>query len=410
VIQLRSGSATDVGRFRSKNEDTPFTRDGLYAVADGMGGHRGGDVASQIAVEVLAEEFQAPDAVALLDAVHAANDAVYGHASDDPDLRGMGTTLIAIAPVSDGDHDTVAWVHVGDSRIYLFRDGELTQLTEDHTLVEEMVRDGRIAPEDARSHPQRNIVTRALGIDADVLIDAGTVDPYEGDRFLLCSDGLFNEVEEPRIAATLRRLADPKEAADELVRLANEHGGRDNITVVVVDLADDGDVAEAASAALAGREGTVESHADRDGDGAEPSRAERRAARREERGRVVTWRVALFAGLFVVILLLAAGALGYYARRTYYVGFEGDRVAIFKGKPGGVLWFDPTLEETTRIDRDDVPAARLAQLDDGREVSSLDEAEEYLENLEDQIERSQPTTTTTSTTATTLPGTPTSVP
>ena len=158
----------------------------------------------------------------------------------------MGTTLVALAPVDDDD--LVAWVHVGDSRIYLFRDGELEQLTEDHSLVEQWVREGTISPEEARSHPQRNILTRALGIGADVGIDAGTVIPYAGDRFVLCSDGLFNEVDEPRIESTLRRLADPQEASRELVRQAIDSGGRDNITVIVVDVVDDDDAAMTAAA------------------------------------------------------------------------------------------------------------------------------------------------------------------
>src|SRR5881275_2757477 len=150
-----------------------------------MGGHRGGAVASQVALESLDSTFEEPSSDALVHAAYVANDAVFERASDDPDLRGMGTTLVAIAPVEEDD--LIAWVHVGDSRIYLFRDGELDQLTEDHSLVEEWVREGTISAEEARSHPQRNILTRALGIGSEVGIDAGSVIPYAGDRLVLCS-------------------------------------------------------------------------------------------------------------------------------------------------------------------------------------------------------------------------------
>ena len=134
----------------------------------------------------------------------------------------------------------MAWANVGDSRVYLFRDGALTQLSEDHSLVQGLVRDGQLTKDAAAVHPQRHIVTRALGIDLDVEVDMDTVIPYRGDRYLLASDGLFDEIDENHIAGVLRRLADPTEASEELVRLANEHGGRDNTTVVVVEVTDDG--------------------------------------------------------------------------------------------------------------------------------------------------------------------------
>ena len=164
----------------------------------------------------------------------------------------MGTTLCALRLIDTPDGQLVAWANVGDSRVYLFRDGTLIQLSEDHSLVEDLVRDGQLSKDAAAVHPQRHIVTRALGIDVDVDVDMDTVIPYRGDRFLLCSDGLFNEVDDNRIAGVLRRLADPDEASAELVRLANEHGGRDNITIVLVDVVDDGGRAESASAALVG--------------------------------------------------------------------------------------------------------------------------------------------------------------
>ena len=156
---------------------------------------------------------------------------------------------------------------MGDSRAYLFRDGGLAQLTEDHSVVADLVREGRITAEEAEVHPQRNIVTRVLGVYETVDVDLWPVDPVAGDRFLLCSDGLFNEVGADQISSVLRRLDDPAEAAAELVRLANEGGGRDNITVVVVDVVDDGGVAQAASAALAGEPSGLDSVAPDRSDG-----------------------------------------------------------------------------------------------------------------------------------------------
>ncbi len=431
MTTLRWGAATDTGRVRSNNQDTPLAVEGLFAVADGMGGHRGGEVASQLAVRALESGFVERRAETLLEAVHQANDAIFERASDDPDLRGMGTTLTALAPVEGTDEDVedevLAVVNVGDSRTYLFRDGELEQLTEDHSLVEEMVRNGRLTPEEAEGHPQRNIVTRALGIEADVDVDWLTVVPYTGDRFLLCSDGLFGEVDEGRIASVLRRLEDPDDAAHELVRLANDGGGRDNVTVVVVDVTDDGGRSERASAAvsqpvrapqppdMAGFTAAVAPVTGEPDPAPAPAEAlsgrrRRQAARRDrraERPRRLTWRVAIFVLLFLGVVGAAAAAVGWQARRTFYVGFRDDEVAVFRGKPGGVLWFDPTFEESTELTRADVAPANLRDVQDGKEVASLDEARRYVENLREIAEgRTGPGGGGDAGTTTTAPPTP----
>jgi protein phosphatase len=389
---------------RSGNEDASVANDHVFAVADGMGGHRGGEVASQLAVDSLESSFVDASSDALIAAAQEANDAVFERSNDDPELRGMGTTLVAIAPV-DND-DLVAWVHVGDSRIYLFRDGELDQLTEDHSLVEQWVREGAISPEEARSHPQRNILTRALGIGSEVGIDTGTVIPYAGDRFVLCSDGLFNEVDEPRIEATLRRLADPQDASQELVRQALENGGRDNITVIVVDVVDDNDAAMTAAGAVSA--GTVEGHADKaPAQDAKNARQQFKAEkRRRPRPRRVTWRVVLFALLFLAILAGGATAIGYQARHTYYVGFNDDSVVIFKGKPGGVLWFDPTVYRDTGLTRAEVPASEIDRLTSGQEEGSLADAEAYVQSIRDRLSTATTSTTTTTPTAPTPPTVP----
>jgi protein phosphatase len=308
VTRFRWGLATDVGRVRSVNQDNALAIEGLFAVADGMGGHRGGEVASEVAVRALRERAPVLTSIDLLEAIHLANDAILGQSHEDPSLRGMGTTLCVLALVdADGD-ERLAIANVGDSRVYLFANGELEQMTDDHSLVAALVREGRLTPEEAEEHPQRNILTRALGIDHEVSVDAWEVPPFVGDRWVLCSDGLFNEVSVDQMAAVLRRLDDPTEAASELVRLANDGGGRDNITVLVVDVVDqEGHAAiapgaahvESNNGAADGTPGVVLDH-ELHAAPLPPARPTTPSVRSR-----FTWRVALF--LFA--LLVVAGAV-----------------------------------------------------------------------------------------------------
>jgi serine/threonine protein phosphatase PrpC len=437
---LRWGGATHVGRVRSTNDDNYMARDdvGLWAVADGMGGHQGGDVASAIACETLGRSFGDHTVDGLTDAIERANEAVYETAASDPDLSGMGTTMVALAVVDEHGDELLAVANVGDSRVYRYSVGDLDQLTDDHSLVADLVREGTLSPEEAAVHPQRNIVTRALGVNDQVPVDTLTVEPMAGDRYLLCSDGLFTEVPEPVISAVLHRIDDPAEAADELVRLAVEGGGRDNVTVVVVDVIDDGGRAGAASDALAvgapsglaGRAGPAGLTGTEDGSAAgggvaletlratNGSEAGGGAGRGEEasetrtRGRRLTWRVLLFS---LIVLALVGGAFAtiqWYGRSTYFVGFEGDRVAIFKGRPGGVLWINPVLEETFDIERSHVPADTRDDLDAGKEQSSLGDAHRYVDRLTARADALAPETTTTTqpTTTTSAPRTTTTRP
>ena len=409
---LRSGAATDVGRVRSNNQDSHLVRDGeLFAVADGMGGHQGGEVASATALEILARAYDEASTATLVRAVRSANQAVFDKASADPDLKGMGTTLTALADVATPEGQKLAIVNVGDSRLYRFRRSGLEQLTEDHSLVASLFRQGRITEEEMENHPQRNILTRALGIDEAVAVDSWEVEPVAGDRFLICSDGLFNEVEENRMVSTLSRFDEPTEAAQELVRLANEGGGRDNITAVVVDVLSLDDTA-AVPVVEDDPDDTSEhdivppavpvdpvlaAEADPGDDGDEDD---------EPKSRRFTWRVAVFVLALLLLIAAVVGALGWYARNTFFVTFEDDQVVVFKGRPGGFLWFDPTLELTSDLTRDDVPASSVAALEDGVDQSTLADAERYLANLEDQVaqeEESTPSTTTTVPTTTTKP-------
>src|SRR5437588_2157678 len=251
MTELRAGGATDTGLVRDHNEDNYLTDEGLFAVADGVGGHKAGEVASQTAVDTLQREFREPTTDGLVDAVKTANRTVWDLAESNPDQRGMGTTLTAVALVNEDGEERLAVVNVGDSRAYLLQQGELEQLTEDHSLVEQLVREGQLTPEEAMVHPRRSIITRALGLDPDVEVDSWELTPYKGDRLLLCSDGLTNEVSDEQIASMLRTVSDPEEAARQLVQEARDHGGSDNITCVVVDVVDDDNRAETASAALA---------------------------------------------------------------------------------------------------------------------------------------------------------------
>ena len=235
---LRSGSATDIGRVRPINQDMPLERPNLYAVADGMGGHVGGEVAARVAVETLELAFERePTLAGLREAFSEANAAVWHESQVNADLRGMGTTLTAVALVGgDEGGDVLALANVGDSRAYVYSEGRLLQVTADHSLAEERARHGEMTEAEAAVHPQRHILTRALGVSAEVQADMWELQLRTGDRVLLCSDGLSNEVGMDEMADILGAVSDPHDAAGTLVNAANEHGGSDNITVVVVDV------------------------------------------------------------------------------------------------------------------------------------------------------------------------------
>ena len=240
------GAATDAGRVRSANEDSWLVDFPLFAVADGMGGHAAGEVASRLALDTLRTSVTDHTLESLVAAVKVANARVFEMSRTDNAMRGMGTTLCAVALVMIESHERLAVVNVGDSRVYVLQDGALVQVTEDHSLVESMVRQGTLTHEEAKVHPQRNILTRALGIDGDVGVDSWEVEPVSGDRYLLCSDGLFNEVpDETHRRACCSTPTTPTRPRACSSRLANEGGGRDNITVVIVDVVEGLDPSEA---------------------------------------------------------------------------------------------------------------------------------------------------------------------
>jgi serine/threonine protein phosphatase PrpC len=246
-VRFQVGHKTDVGRVRQGNEDSYLVDHtmNLFAVADGMGGHRAGEVASHTALAELRSTMETDGQIHVAEAVAAANDAVYQKAVDDPSLQGMGTTLTAVKM----EGTTALFGHVGDSRAYLLRDGAMTRVTADHSFVEQLRREGRITAEQAAVHPQRSILTRALGIEPGVAIDREERDLVHGDRLMLCSDGLHALVSEPVIEQILMSVADPMAAADALIVAANEAGGDDNITALVIDVFADGEGPEPVAAA-----------------------------------------------------------------------------------------------------------------------------------------------------------------
>jgi PPM family protein phosphatase len=245
----RVGAVTDPGRTRRHNEDAYVIEPPLFAIADGMGGAQAGEVASRLATAALREAgANGGGEQHIADLIQEANRRVYDRSSSDPNTSGMGTT-ITVALVED---DNVAFGHVGDSRAYLIRDAQMEQLTEDHSLVNELLKTGKLSREEAETHPQRSVITRALGTDPDVDVDTFSVRAENGDLFLLCSDGLTDMVSEESILDVVERNRDDIDGAlRALVKAANRGGGQDNITVVAFEIADgalasDGDTREQA--------------------------------------------------------------------------------------------------------------------------------------------------------------------
>jgi PPM family protein phosphatase len=378
-MRLVFAAATDVGRMRKNNEDSYLSSQPVAAVADGMGGHSAGEVASAIAIEELAalgsrgpweNETAATDD--LKQAILRANRRIREMAASDRKLNGMGTTLVAL--LEDGDMVHVA--NVGDSRGYLLRQGELSQVTVDHSLVQELVDEGRLSPEDAERHPQRSVITRALGIDPEVEFDLFTYKLQVGDRLLLCSDGLSDVVEPAQIRNVLLRVRNSHQAAGKLVTVANEQGGPDNITVIVVDAVDeataqvmeegDDTTGDLAVGSATGALPVV----DGDGPGGRAARAKDRSLARHRR-----LQRFLLAGIVVLVVaaLVVAGRSFLFSR--YWVGFDGDTVAVFQGVPGDVAGIQfSRLVERTPVTRAEVPAGYAARLEDGVLADDLADA------------------------------------
>jgi PPM family protein phosphatase len=377
---------SDPGRQRTANEDSFVARPPLFAVADGMGGAQAGEVASRIAADSFEPSQRgAEPAEAWLRAIaEVANDRIHNLSQEDSSVSGMGTTLTAA--MLEGNEVTLA--HVGDSRAYLYRDGVLKLLTSDHSLVEELRRQGRLTDEQAEDHPQRSIITRALGPESDVEVDTMTQSARPGDIYLLCSDGLTTMVREERIAAILDEAPDLDTAVAQLVREANEAGGRDNITVVAFRLEEAvegapleeptliGPTAEEAGLTAAGVGAAADT---RESAPVRVPARPRAAAPPRRRGRTV---LKVLAALLVVAGIGAAAVYG--ARQVYFLGTdEGGRVALYRGLPYD-LPFDIELYSevySAPVTLASVPEDRRDSVTD-HELRSRDDAVSLLTDIE----------------------------
>ncbi len=384
-MKLKWGATTDVGMVRQQNEDAYSAEENLYIVADGMGGHNAGEVASALAVATVragaksgihsTEQFR--------ELVQQANTAIYTASLDDSTQSGMGTTLTAMAVVP-GEEPKVLVANVGDSRTYLFRGGALTRLSIDHSYVQELVNEGILTPEEARVHPRRNIVTRAMGIERSVMVDVFTHLVRTGDRIVLCSDGLVDEVPDTDIATVLSQHSDAQETAEALVLVANANGGRDNTTVVVVDILDD--ISEPVD--LPEAETTKEI----------PVVREAPPATTKKKKSVVG--VVLFWSVLTAIVLISVTILGVYARSGYFIGFDSnENVAVYRGRPGGFLWFQPTVDTQTELAGDELPEDILRDVALNRTFTSSSQAQKYLSLIQIAIVDAATTTTTSTTVA-----------
>ncbi|WP_420451862.1 protein phosphatase 2C domain-containing protein [Ilumatobacter sp.] len=507
MAELAWGASTHPGQIRPDNEDDLHASHGVYVVADGMGGHEAGEVASALAVERIREALTddgdgAPTAERVVDAITRANGDIFRAAIATPAQAGMGTTVTVIAVVADpmagrgepniDDNDPVekapdgsprvtpvvpreqpealVLANVGDSRTYLYRHGRLRRATVDHSYVQELVTTGHITDDEARTHPRRNIITRALGIEPDVKVDWWTLPLVRGDRFLLCSDGLVDEVDDVAIAATLEGESDPQAAVDSLIEQANTAGGRDNVTIIVLDVLDGddppdptqeldvvptwagegdpddpaigagaevdsdpiaadarsdgsasdgggrrrrrfrrrrggrrrttvsggaGDVAAAGAVATAGshdvstplRDRISDGSIDPSGPGATESTTDGAGDDGDDATSDDARRPTLVRAIaaFVVLALLVAGfvALAAWARRGYFVDFDDDdQVVVYQGRPGGLLWFDPTAQTAGGLDRDELSGDAAEAVEDRPTFDSVADATLFVRELD----------------------------
>ena len=393
-MKLKWGASTDVGMVRQQNEDSFLAEETLFVAADGMGGHNAGEVASALAVTTLkagarlgidtTEDFR--------ELVQQANSAIYTASLDDSTQSGMGTTVTALSIV-EGEEPRVLVANVGDSRAYLWRSGALSRLSVDHSYVQELVNEGIITPEAARVHPRRNIVTRALGIDRSVMVDVFTHFVRTGDRIVLCSDGLVDEVADVEIARVLGQHTDPQETAEALVMVANTNGGRDNTTVIVVDVLDD--ISEPIASSTPDNTAPMQSPSvDAVDSGLVGAGVSSAGVVKKSRVGVVLFWTAL-----VAIVISGITVVGVYARSGYFIGFDKDsRVAVYRGRVGGVLWFNPTIDTQTTLSGEDLPEDVLRDVALNRTFTSSTMASKYLALVRIAIIDATTTTSTTSTT------------
>jgi len=369
---IRWGALSDTGILRVQNEDSMLVQEGLFVVADGMGGHNAGEVASAMATGMLksAHANGIADAKELGDLIKEINVQIFQSAAAKTEQSGMGTTLTALAitpsdqTLGENSVATATVANIGDSRTYLLRNGEFRQVSVDHSYVQELVSDGLITREEARTHARRNIVTRALGIEPVVGVDTWTLPLIAGDRYVLCSDGLVDEVTDADITTCLKRITDPQKTANELVAMANTNGGRDNITVIVVDVLAESDKPET-----------------------------KLETKPETKPRVTKLPSAFIRKLIIsaVVSIVAVVAIVFitsYIRSGYFVDYENNkpdaRVLIYRGKT--FLWINPTIEADSTLIRTDLSAALAKEVTGQPGFDSALDAQDYVNQIRDVVE------------------------
>lgn len=346
---LKFGSRTDIGYVRDHNEDSLIIIPPLFAVADGMGGHEAGEIASEITVNTLAELAPSHlDAEGLTAAVEAANYNVMKAPRQGIGRNGMGTTLTAA--MLEGERLLIA--QVGDSRAYLLHKGHLQQITRDHSLMADLIESGQITPEEAKYHPNRSVITRAIGSDINMRPDIYELNVSAGDRVLICSDGLSSMVSNHAIEAIMRRQDEPQRCADELVQTALENGGADNVTVIVADV---------------------------------PGFTEVREKKKARKNRI------LYTGFALALIAVVFAAIfgGYtYINNSAYLIEENGTVSVYRGVPdefAGIKF--SSLERTTDVPVDKLQPGVANRIKEGMSVSSLEEANSLIESYEIEIAR-----------------------
>lgn len=345
------GSRTDIGYVRDHNEDSLIIIPPLFAVADGMGGHEAGEIASEITVNTLAELAPSHlDAEGLTAAVEAANYNVMKAPRQGIGRDGMGTTLTAA--MLEGERLLIA--QVGDSRAYLLHKGHLQQITRDHSLMADLIEAGQITPEEARVHPNRSVITRAIGSDIHMRPDIYELNVDAGDRILLCSDGLSSMISNNAIESIMRRQSDAQHCADELVTAALENGGADNVTVVVADV---------------------------------PGFSEVREKKRAHKSRV--FYVGLAIALVAVIFAAGFGGYAFISNSAYLIE-ENGKVSVYRGTPDDFMGIKlSTLDHTTNVDVDKLQPGVANRVKEGMSVSSIDEANSLIAGYEEEIARGE---------------------
>ena len=403
----KSAAASNVGKIRANNQDSGYAGDSLFVVADGMGGHAGGDVASAIAVRRISEIDQhyatAHEAVfALQSALIAANSLLAETVFEHNELTGMGTTVSGFIRVGN----QIAMAHIGDSRIYRFSAGKLEQISADHTFVQRLVDSGRITPEEAAVHPRRSVLMRVLGdVDAAPEIDTDVFDTAPGDRWLICSDGLSSYVSDDKIEHILATVASPNAAADRLIKESLDQGAPDNVTVVLVDIDETNDSAHVPPITV----GSAASPLSFDSDSArralrlptlllhplkatqpDPSHFEPESEdyldeliledRKRQRRRRISWLV----GIIVIVIVIVVAVISAYnwTQTHYYVGDDNGTVAIYRGvqQSIGPIQLSSVYTDTS-ISVAGLPAYNRQQVDATISAANLALAQQIVERL-----------------------------